>query len=114
MSSEQVIAVKPEVAEKAWVNSRRYQEMYQQSLNDPDQFWAQQAERLQWDQKWNQVKKVSFRSPVEIKWYLGGKLNVSVNCIDRHLTKNAQKTAIIWEADSPIEAFTQNFLSRIA
>jgi acetyl-CoA synthetase len=104
MSSEQVIAVKPEVAEKAWVNSRRYQEMYRQSLNDPDQFWAQQAERLKWDQKWNQVRKVSFRSPVEIQWYLGGKLNVSVNCIDRHLAKNAQRTAILWEADSPDEA----------
>ncbi len=103
MSSEQVIAVKPEVAEKAWVTAQRYQEMYQQSIQNPDQFWATQAERLQWDQKWNQVKKVSFHSPVEIKWYLGGKLNVSVNCIDRHLAKNAQKTAIIWEADSPDE-----------
>jgi len=103
MSSEILIPVQPEVAAKAWVNSQLYQDMYQQSIANPDQFWAEQAERLQWDQKWNQVKKVSFTSPVEIKWYLGGKLNVSTNCIDRHLAKKAQKIAIIWEADSPEE-----------
>jgi len=103
MSSEILIPVQPEVAAKAWVNSERYQDMYQQSIANPDKFWGEQAERLQWDQKWNQVKKVSFTSPVEIKWYLGGKLNVSANCIDRHLAKNAQKIAIIWEADSPEE-----------
>ena len=103
MSTQTLIPVKAEIASKAWVNSTRYQEMYQESVQDPEKFWASQAERLQWDEKWTQVKKVSFKSPVEIKWFLGGKLNVSVNCIDRHLKKNAQRTAIIWEADSPEE-----------
>ncbi len=103
MSTQTLIPIKAEIASKAWVNSTRYQEMYQESVQDPEKFWASQAERLQWDEKWTQVKKVSFKSPVEIKWFLGGKLNVSVNCIDRHLKKNAQRTAIIWEADSPEE-----------
>ncbi len=103
MSSETLIPVKPKMASDAWVNGQRYKEMYQQSVSNPEKFWGEQAERLQWDQKWNQVKKVSFTSPVEIKWFLGGKLNVSVNCIDRHLAKNANRTAIIWEADSPEE-----------
>jgi acetyl-CoA synthetase len=103
MSSETLIPVKLNIASEAWVNAERYKEMYQQSISNPEKFWAEQANRLTWDQKWTEVKKVSFTSPVEIKWYLGGKLNVSVNCIDRHLPKFANRTAIIWEGDNPEE-----------
>lgn len=97
------IPVKPDFEKKAWINEAQYQALYQKSLEHPEQFWGEQAERLHWFKKWSQVKKVKFHSPVEIKWYLGGELNVSYNCIDRHLGKHASRTAIIWEADNPNE-----------
>lgn len=109
-----IIPVKPEFEKKAWVNESQYQALYQESIEHPEKFWAAQAERLHWFKKWNQVKKVRFTSPVEIKWYSGGELNVSYNCIDRHLAKHGNRTAIIWEADNPQEAsrrITYNELS---
>jgi acetyl-CoA synthetase len=75
--------------------------MYKLSIDKPEQFWADQAERLIWSKRWQKVKDVRFKSPVSIKWYLGGELNVSVNCIDRHLKTKAQQTALLWEPDSP-------------
>ncbi len=102
--SPSVIDIKPEFAKNALVNSTQYKALYNQSIQNPDQFWAEQAERLTWSKKWQQVKKISFHSPVEIKWFLGGELNVSVNCIDRHLTKKAKKIAFLWEPDNPAEA----------
>ena len=98
-----IIPIKPEFQKTAWINEEKYKSLYQESIENPDKFWADQAERLHWFRKWDQVKKVSFYSPVEIKWYLGGELNVSVNCIDRHLAKHSQKTALLWEPDSPDE-----------
>lgn len=75
--------------------------MYEESIRDPEKFWAAQAERITWTKKWSQVKDVSFKSPVSIKWYIGGELNVSYNCIDRHLATRKDKVAIIWEPDNP-------------
>ena len=80
---------------------KKYQELYSQSINNPDTFWAEQAGRLKWQKRWTKVKDTSFQKPVSIKWFQGGKLNVSENCLDRHLEKNGDKVAIIWEADSP-------------
>ena len=80
---------------------KKYQELYSQSINNPDSFWADQAGRLKWQKTWTKVKDTSFQKPVSIKWFQGGKLNVSENCLDRHLEKNGDKVAIIWEADSP-------------
>lgn len=68
---------------------------------DPDQYFSQIAERLAWFKKWDRVQNTSFQKPVSIKWYEGGKLNVSFNCIDRHLATNGDKAAILWEPDSP-------------
>jgi acetyl-CoA synthetase len=101
--ASKVIKVKPEFADKAHITSEKFEELRSQSLENPEAFWAEQAERLDWFQKWNQVKKVSFNRPVSIEWFVGGKLNVSYNCIDRHLPKNAQKVAFIWEPDEPAE-----------
>lgn len=103
-ASEKMISVKPEFLAQALVNERQYLEDYQRSLSQNEAFWAEKAERITWIKKWDQVKKVSFRSPVEIKWYLGAQLNVSANCIDRHLPAMANQTAIIWESDSPHES----------
>lgn len=68
-----------------------------------DEYFAKMAERLSWFKKWDLLKRTSFQKPVLIRWYEGGKLNVSFNCIDRHLTSQGDKTAIIWEPDSVTE-----------
>ncbi len=69
-----------------------------------DQHWTEISKRIKWLEPWKQLKKVSFKKPVNIEWYLEGKLNVSDNCIDRHLQNHPDKVAIIWEPDSPQEA----------
>ena len=83
------------------MTAEQYDEMYQRSLSDSDNFWAEQAEaNLDWYEKWQEVSRVDFNS-ADIQWFSGGKLNVSYNCIDRHLTHSADKVAIIWEGDNP-------------
>ncbi|UJJ30457.1 acetate--CoA ligase [Halopseudomonas maritima] len=80
-----------------------YQRMYKQSLEQPDQFWAEQAERfLTWDKRWSKVHE-SDLGKGQAAWFIDGKLNVSVNCIDRHLAEHGEETAIIWEGDDPSE-----------
>lgn len=88
---------------KAAINLARYKEMYDQSINAPETFWAEQAKSfLTWQQPWSQVTKSDLHKG-EVSWFIGGKLNVSVNCIDRHLPSRAKQTAIIWEGDDPSE-----------
>ncbi|NCN27277.1 acetate--CoA ligase [bacterium] len=84
-------------------NSKQYEDLYKESIQDRDAFWAEQARRLDWFKEWEQVSHVSFKKPVEINWFKGGKLNIAHNCIDRHVTKHGNETAIIWEADDPNE-----------
>jgi len=92
-----------EVASKALIDNQKYEEMYKQSLDDPEGFWAEQAEkRLHWTKKWDKVVEWDFKKG-SIKWFLGGKLNVSYNCLDRHLEKRGDKIAILWEGDEPEE-----------
>ncbi len=80
-----------------------YLELYDQSMNDPDAFWANQAERLSWYKKWDTVSDVDFHTG-KIKWYEGGKLNVSYNCLDRHVEQGkGNETALIWEGNDPSE-----------
>ena len=87
----------------AAIDLERYRAMYAESVNSPDTFWAEQAKQfLTWQQPWTQVTKSDLRKG-EIAWFIGGKLNVSVNCIDRHLPQRANQTAIIWEGDDPAE-----------
>ena len=87
----------------AAINLERYRAMYAESVNSPDTFWAEQAKQfLTWQQPWTQVTKSDLRKG-EVAWFIGGKLNVSVNCIDRHLPQRANQTAIIWEGDDPAE-----------
>ena len=87
----------------AAIDLERYRAMYAESVNSPDTFWAEQAKQfLTWQQPWTQVTKSDLRKG-EVAWFIGGKLNVSVNCIDRHLPQRANQTAIIWEGDDPAE-----------
>ncbi len=91
-------------AASAKVSRERYDEMYATSVTDPDGFWAEQGRRLDWIKPFTKVKNTSFAyDDVSIKWFEDGTLNVSANCIDRHLATRGDQTAIIWEPDDPSE-----------
>lgn len=103
MSEVHLYPVPESFKRNAAINLARYKEMYDQSINAPDTFWAEQAKTfLTWQQPWSQVTKSDLRKG-EVSWFIDGKLNVSVNCIDRHLPARAKQTAIIWEGDDPSE-----------
>jgi acetyl-CoA synthetase len=94
-------SVREDIEANAHIKRADYQKMYQQSIEDPDLFWGEQANTyLDWMTPFTKVKNTSF-DPVSIKWFEDGELNVSVNCIDRHLEKRGDQTAIIWEGDNP-------------
>lgn len=99
MANENLIPVAANWDQSAWINRARYMEMYQHSLRDNEAFWANVAERLHWFEKWTKVKDCSFQKPVHIEWFRGGKLNVSYNCIDRHLPKYKNRVAFYWEPE---------------
>ncbi len=101
MSSLPMYPVPASWQDSAWINKQKYTEMYRQSVDQPEQFWAQQADEfLTWDTPWQTVCSYDF-SAAEATWFGGGKLNVAVNCIDRHLPQRAGQTALIWEGDDP-------------
>jgi len=94
----------PESFRDAHINAADYQQMYRRSIDDPEGFWAEQAEIfLSWDKRWDSVVKADL-SRGEAQWFGGGRLNVSVNCIDSHLPERADQTAFIWEGDDPSES----------
>ncbi|MEW8019794.1 MAG: acetate--CoA ligase [gamma proteobacterium symbiont of Phacoides pectinatus] len=105
MSESKVCPVPAEFAAQANINQAQYQEMYQRSVQDPEGFWAEQAqEYLTWFKPWDKVLDWSFgEDDLHIEWFKGGKLNVSYNCLDRHLDSRGDQTAILWEGDSPEE-----------
>ncbi len=105
MSDAKTYPVPAEFAAKAHIDAAKYDEMYKRSVDDPDGFWAEQAEQfLTWSKKWDAVQDWSFNEgDLHIEWFKGGKLNVSVNCLDRHLDTRGDQTALIWEGDSPEE-----------
>ena len=101
MSEVHVHPVPEAFAKEANIDKAKYQEMYQQSVNDPDAFWAQQADEfLTWSKRWDKVQEFDFHKGTA-SWFDGGELNVSVNCIDRHLETRGDQVAIIWEGDNP-------------
>jgi acetyl-CoA synthetase len=103
MSDSKIYTVAPEIAANANINKAQYQEMYQRSIEDPEAFWAEQAkENLDWFEPFHTVRNFDYTKP-EIKWFEGGKLNITHNCLDRHLETRGDQIAIIWEGDSPNE-----------
>ena len=101
MSESHVYPVPQALAESAQINLEKYQSMYRQSVEQPDTFWAEQAETfLDWDKRWDKVSDYDLHKG-EATWFEGAKLNVSVNCIDRHLEKRGDQVALIWEGDEP-------------
>ncbi|WP_289084027.1 acetate--CoA ligase [uncultured Sulfitobacter sp.] len=93
-----------DMAANAHVNAAKYDAMYHASIADPEGFWLEQAQRIDWMKPFTKVKDVDFTfGQVKINWFADGALNVSANCIDRHLETRGDQTAIIWEPDSPDE-----------
>ena len=99
--SDSLIPIKPDVAAKAYVDEAKYKEMYQRSVKDPEGFWGEHGKRIDWIKPFTKVKDTSYTGNVNIRWYWDGTLNVSANCLDRHLAKRGDQTAIIWEGDDP-------------
>ena len=99
----------PSNFQDALINEEQYQQMYQESVENSESFWAKQAERIYWFKKWDKVREVDFNT-ASIKWYLGGKINVSYNCLDRHLdSPRKNQAALIWESDDPTKCRTYTY-----
>jgi acetyl-CoA synthetase len=109
-SGERFIHPPPEFSKKAQIKSLdQYRALYDRSISNPDGFWAEQAERITWSKKWDKVSKWDFNT-AKIEWFIGGKLNASVNCLDRHLAgPRRNKAALVWEGDSPEESRTLTY-----
>ncbi|AKJ43471.1 acetate--CoA ligase [Pragia fontium] len=92
------------IAENALINKQQYQAMYQQSVQNPDEFWAEQGKIVDWIKPYTKVKNTSFApGNIDIRWFEDGTLNLSANCLDRHLVTRGEQTAIIWESDDGSE-----------
>ena len=99
--SEIIISINETISKTSFIDTDTYKAMYAKSVNDPEGFWGEQAKRLEWISSWKKVKNTSFIGDVHIRWFEGATLNVSANCIDRHLKDKTNQTAIIWQADDP-------------
>ena len=104
MTAASIYPVRPEVAANTLTDEATYKAMYQQSVINPDGFWREQAKRIDWIKPFTKVKQTSFDDHhVDIKWFADGTLNLSANCLDRHLETRGDQIAIIWEGDDPSE-----------
>jgi acetyl-CoA synthetase len=102
--SDKIYNVPAEWSSRAWVDNEKYLALYKRSVDDPVGFWGEMGKRVDWIKPYTKVKNTSFDpANVSIKWYEDGTLNVSANCIDRHLPKRGDQVAIIWEGDDPTQ-----------
>jgi acetyl-CoA synthetase len=102
--SDKVYDVPAEWRKRAYIDEAKYKELYARSVKDPNGFWAEQAKRIDWIKPFSKVKNTSYDpNSVSIKWFEDGTLNVCYNCVDRHLAKRGDQTAILWEGDDPKE-----------
>jgi acetyl-CoA synthetase len=102
MSDEKIYPVPEGQAARAWIDSARYESLYRESIESPEQFWRDQALNLDWMTPFTEVKDVSYDADhLHVRWFADGRLNVSANCLDRHLAARAEQTAILWEPDDP-------------
>jgi len=105
MSDNEIFPVPAEWAERALADEAKYNEMYENSVADPETFWGEHGKRIDWIKPYTQVKDVSYApDDLHIRWYHDGTLNASANCLDRHLDTRGDQTAIIWEGDNPAES----------
>lgn len=104
MSEAKLHPVSAEWASRAYIDAEKYRAMYKESIENPDAFWAEQAKRIDWIKPFGTVKNTTYQYPnVSIKWFEDGILNISANCIDRHLKDRADQVAILWEGDDPAD-----------
>ncbi|MFC4273378.1 acetate--CoA ligase [Sneathiella chungangensis] len=102
MSAKDLYPVPEELAKTAWADKTSYQAMYRASIEDPIAFWGEHGKRIDWIKPYTKVKDVSYDpEDLHIRWFYDGTLNVSYNCLDRHLESRGDSTAIIWEGDDP-------------
>ena len=103
--SEEIYNPPESVSAKALIqNMDQYREMYDRSINDPEKFWADEAEKFTWFEKWDQVRDYNYdvrNGDIRIEWFKGARTNITVNCLDRHLEKRGDQTAILWEGNEP-------------
>jgi acetyl-CoA synthetase len=103
--SEKIYDVPADWVKRAYIDDAKYKEMYKRSVQDPEGFWGEHGKRIDWFTPYTKVKDNSWDSHhVSIKWFEDGETNVAYNCVDRHLPKRANQTAIIWEGDNPSES----------
>ena len=104
MSNDKIFSPSAEWIKESHINSLdQYKKIYKESISNPDEFWSSIAERVHWYKKWEKVSDVDYKK-AKINWFINGKLNVSYNCLDRHVNNgNGDKTAIIWEGNNPSE-----------
>ena len=103
---DELYPVPENLATHSYADEARYEEMYKESVLVPEIFWGDIAKEFVWMQPWERVKNASFTGDVRIKWFEGGKLNITQNCIDRHANAMPERTAILWEGDTPGETRT--------
>ena len=104
MTEQSLIKVTDEVKRTALIDNEKYLQEYERSINDPENFWAEHGQRIDWIKPYTRIKDVSYsEKDLHIKWFHDGTLNVSSNCLDRHLEQRGDQTAIIWEGDDPKE-----------
>ena len=104
MTEDSLIKVTDEAKRTALIDNQKYLQEYQRSIKNPEEFWAEHGKRIDWIKPYTKIKDVSYaEKDLHIKWFYDGTLNVSSNCLDRHLETRADQTAIIWEGDDPKE-----------
>ena len=103
MSHAIVHPVPEEWKQRAWIDNERYLAEYQRSIADPESFWSEHGRRIDWIKPFTKVKDSSYSGDVHVRWFYDGTLNVSQNCLDRHLAARGDQAAIIWEGDDPDE-----------
>ena len=100
--TELIYKTRNEWIKKAIVNKSEYEKKYKASIKDNEGFWKKEGKRIDWIKPYKKIKDVKYsKADVHIRWFYDGTLNASANCIDRHLKKNKDKTAIIWVGDDP-------------
>ena len=105
--NQEVFPVTEEWTKRAFIDRETYERMYAQAAADPDTFWQREAQRIDWIKPFTKVKETSFNeADFGIKWFADGALNISANCVDRHLPARANDVAILWEGDDPSQSRT--------
>ena len=102
-SQERIFPPPAGFAAKAHIRSMEQCRMYQRSIDDPEGFWAEMAEGFYWQQGWTKVRRYDFDGDISIEWFIGGKTNITYNCLDRHLDQRGDQVAILWEGNEPTE-----------